>query len=55
VLAGLPFDQTTPPGVWSFQPKPGVKLGWQIYSWIVVGAFICGAIYWFVRFLTNSQ
>lgn len=49
VLAGLPIEQTTTPDVWSFQPKVGVKFGWQIYSWIIVGAFVFGALLWFVR------
>jgi len=48
VLAGLPIERTTTPDVWSFQPKPGAKLGWQIYSWIIVVAVIYGVIVWFV-------
>src|SRR5512143_2123401 len=42
VLAGLPFEQTTTPDVWSFQPRPAVKLGWQIYAAVVGGAILTG-------------
>ena len=31
-LEALPFCQGTDPGVWGFQPRPKVKLGWQIYA-----------------------
>jgi hypothetical protein len=48
VLAGLPIEQTTTPDVWSFQPKPGVKIGWQIYCWALVAAIVFGAILWLV-------
>ena len=48
VLAGLPIEQTTTPDVWSFQPTPGVKMGWQIYSWIVLGSMIGAGILWFL-------
>jgi len=48
VLAELPIEQTTTPDVWSFQPTPDVKKGWQIYSWIIIAAIAYGAIQWFV-------
>jgi hypothetical protein len=44
VLAALPFEQTTTPDVWNFQPKPGVKTGWQIYSWLMLAIFAGVAI-----------
>ncbi len=44
VLADLPFDQTTTPDVWAFQPKPAVKVGWQIYACIAVGVMVIGMI-----------
>ncbi len=46
VLSGLPFEQSTTPDVWDFQPKPGVKLGWQIYSGILLAAIGIGAVIW---------
>ncbi len=44
ILANLPFEQTTSPDVWSFQPKPAGKLAWQLYALIVVGAIVLGVI-----------
>jgi hypothetical protein len=52
VLAGLPIEQTTTPDVWSFQPTPRVKLGWQIYSWIVLVSVVCG---WLLLFIGNLR
>jgi hypothetical protein len=49
LLAELPFDQTTTPDVWSFQPKRGVKLGWQIYAGIVVGGMVIALIMQILR------
>jgi len=51
VLAALPFEQGTTPDVWSFQPKRGVKLGWQIYAGIVLGGIVMGIILDFIRHL----
>ena len=44
VLAPLPFEQTTTPDYWNFQPKRGVKLGWQIYAGIVIGSMVIGLV-----------
>ena len=44
VLAPLPFEQTTTPDYWNFQPKRGVKLGWQIYAGIVLLTMAIGLI-----------
>jgi hypothetical protein len=49
VLAGLPFEQTTTPDVWSFQPRPAVKLGWQIYAAVVGGAILIGFVVEIIR------
>lgn len=35
-LEGLPFCQGENPGVWGFQPRPKVKLGWRIYAALVL-------------------
>lgn len=48
ILKGLPFNQDPTPGIWDYQPKPQGKLAWQIYSVIVIGLLIIGAILWFV-------
>jgi hypothetical protein len=53
ILASLPIEQTTTPDVWSFQPTPGVKFGWQIYCWITLGAIICAGILWFMSGFRN--
>ncbi len=44
VLASLPFAQTTTPEVWSYQPKPAGKLGWQLYAWIALAATVIGFV-----------
>ena len=44
ILAGLPFEQSTTPDVWDFQPKRGVKLGWQIYAGIVIAILAIAAV-----------
>lgn len=44
ILNSLPFEQTTMPDVWSFQPRPAVKLGWQIYAGISLGFIVIAAI-----------
>lgn len=49
ILEQLPFEQGTRPGIWDFQPKRGVKLGWQIYAAIVLGMIVLGFILEVVR------
>ncbi len=44
LLARLPFEQTTTPEVWSFQPKPTGKLAWQLYAWIALGVMVIGVL-----------
>lgn len=44
VLAGLPFEQTATPDVWSFQPKPAVKLCWQILIGLIIGGILIGFV-----------
>ena len=51
VLDDLPIEPMTTPDVWNFQPKPGVKLGWQIYSWLVLVGLACGGLLWLVELL----
>lgn len=55
VLAELPIEQTTTPDVWSFQPTPGVKTGWQIYCWITLGCIICGGIVFFLSIFRSLK
>jgi hypothetical protein len=50
-LAGLPFELTTTPDFWSFQPTRAVRLGWQVYAVIVVGANVIGSVIELVRCL----
>ena len=55
VLAGLPIEQTTTPDVWSFQPTPKVKTGWQIYSWIVLASIIGSGILWLLSIFRSLK
>jgi hypothetical protein len=55
VLAALPIEQTVTPDVWSFQPTPRVKLGWQIYSWIAIGILVCSGILWLIGIWGGSR
>jgi len=36
VVVGLPFEPTTAPDVWSYQPKPLGRLLWQGAIWILL-------------------
>ncbi len=51
VLAALPFERTTTPDVWSFQPKRGVKRGWQIYAVVVVSAMLAAILIQIIKHL----
>ena len=48
ILEALPFCQGTDPGVWGFNPRPGVKLGWKIYITLVL---LFTLVIWLARFV----
>jgi hypothetical protein len=49
VLAELPFEKTTNPGIWDFQPKAGGKTGWRIYAAVVLTIMVLTAVVWILR------
>ena len=40
ILSDLPIEIKTDPDVWDFSSSKKVKLGWQIYAWIVLGILV---------------
>jgi hypothetical protein len=48
VLSELPFEITTNPGAWDFQPRPAVKRWWKV---IIIGLLALGVVSWVMTLL----
>jgi hypothetical protein len=44
LLSELPIEIKTDPDVWDFSSSTAVKIGWQIYVWIILGFTVLWAI-----------
>jgi hypothetical protein len=48
VLAELPFEISTNPGSWDFEPRSAVKRWWKL---CIVGVLILYAVLWLIELL----
>jgi len=48
VLSSLPFEVTTNPGPWDFEPQPTVKRWWRL---VIIGMLVWLVAYWIIEFL----